>query len=278
AILTSVHPEYRQVLETYAKPLGLRLRQLPYGQELPELSQAACLIVQQPNFFGHLEEVDALSAAAHRAGALFVVSADPISLGLLQAPSEYGADIVVGEGQSLGNDIAFGGPYLGLFACRQQYVHRMPGRLVGATKDTRGQRGFVLTLQAREQHIRRERATSNICTNQALNALCATLYLVSLGPQGLREAANLCLQKSHYLASQLPPGFRLVFHTPFFQEMVVRCPRPPAEINRMLFDEGIVGGAELGRWYPELEDCLLLCTTEVVSRRAIDRLIACLGR
>src|SRR5262249_11159755 len=152
------------------------------------------------------------------AEALLVASVDPISLGILSSPGEYGADIVTGEGQSLGNNIAFGGPYVGLFACRQPYIRRMPGRLVGATVDHRGTRGFVLTLQAREQHIRREKATSNICTNQALNALCAALYLVALGKEGLREAAVLSTQKAHYLASQLPKGYSLKFDAPFFQE------------------------------------------------------------
>ncbi|MHB8620412.1 MAG: aminomethyl-transferring glycine dehydrogenase subunit GcvPA [Chloroflexota bacterium] len=284
-VLDSVHPEYREVLKTYAAPIGLDVVEVRYTRRddphptprLPDLSGACCLIAQNPNFFGHLEDMERLAGAAHAAGALFVASVDPISLGLLKSPAEYGADIVTGEGQGLGNPISFGGPYLGIFACREQHLRRMPGRLVGATTDSRGRRGFVLTLQAREQHIRRERATSNICTNQALNALYAALYLISLGKQGLREVANLCLQKSHYLAEHLPAGYHLKFATPFFQEMAVQCPCPPAEINARLLKEHVIGGAELGRWYPELEDCMLLCTTEMVSREAIDRLLAALA-
>ena len=186
--------------------------------------QTACVLVQHPNFFGCLEEVEQAAEIAHKAGALFVVSVDPISLGLLKRPGEYGADIVVAEGQSLGNPMAFGGPYLGIMACREQFLRRMPGRLVGQTVDRRGQRCWVLTLQTREQHIRREKATSNICTNQGLLALRATVYLALMGPAGMRDVAELCLQKSRYAAERLSavPSLSLAFDRPTFKEFVVR--------------------------------------------------------
>ncbi len=207
----SVHPEYRQVLATYLSDLDLELATVdtPEGTLRPgDLAAAidsdtACVLIQHPNFFGALEDVERLSAAAHAVGALSVVAVDPISLGLLKRPGDCGADIVVAEGQSLGSPMAFGGPYLGILACREQFVRRMPGRIAGQTVDRRGRRCWVLTLQTREQHIRREKATSNICTNQGLLALRATVYLAALGPQGLREVAELCLQKSHYAARQL---------------------------------------------------------------------------
>ncbi len=233
-VARSVHPEYRQVLATYLSHLDLELVTLetPGGTLRPEDlaaaldDQSACVLAQQPNFFGALEDPEALAAAAHAAGALFVVAVDPISLGLLKRPGDYGADIVVAEGQALGNPMAFGGPYLGILACREQFVRRMPGRIAGQTVDRRGRRCWVLTLQTREQHIRREKATSNICTNQGLFALRATVYLAALGPQGLGEVAGLCLQKSHYAARQLVEraGLALRFERPFFKEFVVRAP------------------------------------------------------
>ena len=186
--------------------------------------ETACVLVQHPNFFGCLEDVEQAAEIAHKAGALFVVSVDPISLGLLKRPGDYGADIVVAEGQSLGNPMAFGGPYLGIMACREQFVRRMPGRLVGQTVDRRGRRCWVLTLQTREQHIRREKATSNICTNQGLYALRATVYLSLMGPAGMRDVAELCLQKSRYAAERLAtaPSLSLRFDRPTFKEFVVR--------------------------------------------------------
>ena len=227
-----MHPEYRQVLATYLANLGVDLVTLdtPEGTISPaELAaavndQTACVLVQHPNFFGCLEEVEQAAEIAHQAGALFVVSVDPISLGLLKRPGEYGADIVVAEGQSLGNPMSFGGPYLGIMACREQFLRRMPGRLVGQTVDRRGHRCWVLTLQTREQHIRREKATSNICTNQGLLALRATVYLALMGPAGMRDVANLCLQKSRYAAERLSavPSLSLEFNRPTFKEFVVR--------------------------------------------------------
>jgi len=241
------------------------------------------VLVQNPGFLGSLgepRELKTLAAAAHAAGALFVVTADPISLGLFAPPSEYGADIVCGEGQSLGGGLSFGGPYLGYFACKQEYVHKMAGRIVGQTVDKNGKRGFVLTLSAREQHIRREKATSNICSNQALMSLAAAVYLTAMGKNGLRQVAELCFHKAHYAAQQLAavPGFALLSRRPFFKEFALRCPRPVAEINQYLLDEyGIIGGYDLSHDYPQLQNTMLVCVTEMNTREEIDELVEALG-
>jgi glycine dehydrogenase subunit 1 len=197
---------------------------------------------------------------------------DPISLGLFRPPGEYGADIAVGEGQSLGAPLSFGGPYLGLFACRQQYLRQMPGRLVGRTTDAQGRTGYVLTLQTREQHIRRERATSNICTSQQLVALAAAVYLAAMGKQGLRQVAELCYHKAHYAAERIAalPGYSLAGEGVFFKEFVVRCPRPPAEVNRALLERGTIGGLDVSDQTP---NGLLLCVTEMNTRAEIDALV-----
>ncbi len=282
-VAASVHPEYRQVLGTYLANLKAELITLgtPDGTlGLEETAaavndQTACVLVQHPNFFGCLEQVAELAEIAHRAGALFVVSVDPISLGLLRRPGDYGADIVVAEGQPLGIPMSFGGPYLGIMACREQFVRRMPGRLVGQTVDRRGRRCWVLTLQTREQHIRREKATSNICTNQGLMALRATVYLSAMGPQGLREVAELCLQKSHYAAERLTSSgrLRLAFNRPTFKEFVVRTGGLPVqELCDWALAAGVFAGVPLGRWYPELSDALLVAVTEKRTREEIDRL------
>ena len=281
--LESVHPEYRQVLATYLANTGVDLAMLdtPEGTISPaELAaavnpQTACVLVQHPNFFGCLEEVEKLAQIAHQAGALFVVSVDPISLGLLKRPGDYGADIVVAEGQSLGNPMAFGGPYLGIMACREPFVRRMPGRLVGQTVDRRGHRCWVLTLQTREQHIRREKATSNICTNQGLYALRATVYLALMGPTGMRAVADLCLQKARYAAERLAsiPSLSPAFNRPTFKEFVVRVKGRPAEaLIEKALAEKIFAGVPLGRWYPKLSDCLLVAVTEKRTKEEIDRL------
>jgi len=287
-VAPDIHPEYRQVLRTYLHGTDLLLT----GDEDPQAGledlralideDTACLLVQNPNFFGELlptnaDGLDGLADVLHEAGGLLVVAVDPISLGLFKPPGEYGADIVVGEGQPLGNHISFGGPYLGLFACRDQYKRRMPGRLAGATVDTEGRRGFVLTLATREQHIRRERATSNICTNQALCALAAGVYLAVMGKRGLRQVAELCYHRAHYAARQINqlPGFE-VLSRQFFKEFVVRCPKPPEEINARLLERKIVGGYDLGRDYPHLADCMLLCVTEMNTREQIDQLVMAL--
>jgi glycine dehydrogenase subunit 1 len=284
----SVHPEYRQVLGTYQANLDVELTTIgtPGGAlALADVAaaiddQTACLLVQHPNFFGCLEQVAELGEIAHRAGAMLVVSVDPISLGLLRRPGDYGADVVVAEGQSLGIPMSYGGPYLGIMACREQFVRRMPGRLVGQTVDRRGQRCWVLTLQTREQHIRREKATSNICTNQGLMALRATVYLSAMGPQGLRDVAQLCLQKSHYAAQRLTASgkLRLAFDGPTFKEFVVRTGgRSAEELCDRALKAGIFAGVPLGRWYPELSDALLVAVTEKRTKEEIDRLASVLA-
>jgi glycine dehydrogenase subunit 1 len=288
-----VHPQYRQTLRTY----------LPGGQmtvtgdenlhtNLDDLKgmldgDTACLIIENPNFFGELMDVDGLADAVHAAGALLVVVANPIiSLGLLKPPGDYGADIVVAEGQPLGAGLNYGGPYLGVFAAREQYVRRMPGRLVGETTDTEGRRGYVLTLTPREQHIRREKATSNICTNQGLIALMAGMYLAYMGRQGLRAVAELCYHKAHYAAAeidrldgyQVVKAHRALRHVPFFNEFPVKCPRPVAEINAALLEEGILGGYDLQQDYPHAQNEMLICVTEMNTREQIDRLVAALAK
>jgi len=286
-VAQSVHPEYRQILATYLANLDAELITVgtPEGAVAPEQletavnDQTACVLLQHPNFFGCLEEVEAAAEIAHRAGALLVVAVDPISLGLLKRPGDYGADIVVAEGQSLGNPMAFGGPYLGILACREQFVRRMPGRLVGQTVDRRGKRCWVLTLQTREQHIRREKATSNICTNQGLIALRAAVYLAAMGPQGMREVAELCLQKAHYAARRLTAesSLSMVFDRPTFKEFAVRSSdRPVEELLEAARAQGVFAGVPLGRWYPELADCLLVAVTEKRTKDEIDGLARCL--
>jgi glycine dehydrogenase subunit 1 len=285
-IAESVHPEYRRTLATYAANLDLHIETLPTPDGFLDPDhlkkalddQTLCVVAQHPNFFGCLEEVEALSAAAHGSGALFVVSFDPISLGLLKRPGQYGADIAVAEGQCLGNPMSYGGPYLGLLACREEFVRKMPGRLVGQTTDRNGKRCWVLTLQTREQHIRREKATSNICTNQGLMALKATVYLAALGPQGLKETAELCLRKAHYAADRLgEAGAALRFRRPFFKEFTVRTKgRAPALLMKLL-DAGYHGGLHLGRWYKPLDDCLTIAVTEKRTKAEIDSLVAALA-
>ena len=282
-VAQSVHPEYRQVLATYLANLDTELITVgtPDGAVAPEQlettvnDQTTCVLLQHPNFFGCLEEVEAAAEIAHRAGALLIVAVDPISLGLLKRPGDYGADIVVAEGQSLGNPMAFGGPYLGILACREQFVRRMPGRLVGQTVDRRGRRCWVLTLQTREQHIRREKATSNICTNQGLIALRAAVYLATMGPTGMRQVAELCLQKARYAAQRLTAGSSLclAFDRPTFKEFVVRSSdRPVEELLEAARAQGVFAGVRLGRWYPQLDDCMLVAITEKRTREEIDRL------
>ncbi|MFZ1935472.1 MAG: aminomethyl-transferring glycine dehydrogenase subunit GcvPA [Thermoguttaceae bacterium] len=284
----SVHPEHRQILATYLANQGTEIVTLETPEGTVDVSafaaavdaETACVLVQHPNFFGCLEEVEQLAEIAHRNGALFVVAVDPISLGLLKRPGQYGADIVVAEGQSLGNPMAFGGPYLGIMACREQFLRRMPGRLVGQTVDRRGHRCWVLTLQTREQHIRREKATSNICTNQGLLALRATVYLSLMGPTGMRQAAELCLQKARYAAERLAAVASLspAFDHPTFKEFVVRVKGGSVDsLVEKALGAKIFAGVPLGRWYPQLSDCLLLAVTEKRTKAEIDRLADVLG-
>jgi len=287
-VAESVHPDYRRTLRTYLANLEPRVETLPTPDgflnpdDLRRVidDQTACVVVQHPNFFGCLEEVEELAQAAHDRGALFVVSYDPISLGLLKRPGQYGADVAVAEGQCLGNPMTYGGPYLGLLSCREQFLRRMPGRLVGQTVDRNGKRCWVLTLQTREQHIRREKATSNICTNQGLMALKAAVYLAALGPQGLRETAELCLRKAHYAADALTviPEVRPRFSRPFFKEFTLRIPAPVPDVLAMLLAEGYHGGLHLGRWLPGLDDSISVAVTEKRTRAEINGLTAALAK
>jgi len=280
-----VHPEYRAVVRTYTQGMGLEITgDERLDADLPQVlahldGETACLIVQSPNFFGQIEELSAAAEAAHAQKALLVVVSDPIALGLLKPPGAFGADIVVGEGQGLGVGLNYGGPYLGFFATRMEHVRKMAGRLVGQTVDVEGKRGFVLTLSAREQHIRRDKATSNICTNQGLVALAAAVYMAALGRCGMRQVAGLCYHRAHYAADQIDglDGYAVLRDRPFFTEFVVRCPRPVAEINEELLDGwGIIGGYDLGRDYPHLRDHMLLCVTEMNPREEIDMLVEAL--
>jgi glycine dehydrogenase subunit 1 len=279
----AMHPHYRQTVHTYIEGSDILLtgEDTPLDDHFAALTQlidenTALVMVQYPDFFGRIFDYTALAEATHAGGALFGVSINPIALGLLKPPGEFGADIVTGEGQPLGIPLSFGGPYLGLFTTRKKYVRKMAGRLVGETVDSRGQRGYVLTLTAREQHIRREKATSNICTNQGLMALASVVYLSLLGKNGLRQVAELCYHKAHYAADRLAslPGFELSFSdTPFFNEFVVKCPRPVAEINDFLLDNDILGGYDLGQDYPQLEQHMLLAVTEMNTKKDIDYLV-----
>ena len=279
----SVNPRYRGVVRTYLHGTEVAL----VGEEVADAAglvelldgEAAALVIQNPNFFGQFEETLGLAEAVHDAGALLIVVADPISLGLFQSPGAYGADVVVAEGQPLGIPLSFGGPHLGVFATRKQYVHRMPGRLVGETVDAKGRRGYVLTLAAREQHIRRARATSNICTNSGLMALAAATYLATMGETGLRQVAELCYHKSHYAAERIGAIAGLQINpqaplNPFFKEFVVSLPQPVEEVNRFLLKEyRIIGGYDLGHSYAGRECHMLIAVTEINKRAAIDRLV-----
>jgi glycine dehydrogenase subunit 1 len=278
-----LHPHYRQTVHTYVQGtpvyvVGDRPEELnngPDGLNKYLDADTALVVVQYPDFLGRVYDFTDLANQVHHAGALLAVAVNPIALGLLKPPGEFGADIVTGEGQPLGIPLSYGGPYLGIFATRQQYVRKMAGRLVGETIDNRGQRAYVLTLTAREQHIRREKATSNICTNQGLIALAATVYMSILGKHGLREVAELCYHKAHYAAKKIAeiPGFSLGSEAPFFHEFGVRCPLPVSEINEHLLEYGILGGYDLGQDYPQLKDHMLLAFTEMNSQEDIDLLV-----
>jgi glycine dehydrogenase subunit 1 len=282
-----VHPEWRGVVATYVAERGTELvvADVDVGGGLLEMQpealldeSTACVVVQQPSFFGTIQDWTALRAACDRVGALLVMAVNPIALGLLKTPGEWGADIAVAEGQPLGIGMSYGGPWVGLMATRQQYVRQLPGRIVGQAFDGEGRRGYVLTLQAREQHIRREKATSNICTSQQLLALHASIYLSLMGPAGLRQAAVSCYQLAHYAAERIArlPGYAVLTPEPFFHEFVVRGTRAPEEITRRLLAQDILAGLPLGRLYPGLADCALYCCTEMNTSDEIDRLVAAL--
>ncbi len=287
-VASTLHPLYREVLRTYTRGQNIEVVEVPEVDGTTDVSaltaevvhDTACVLIQHPNFYGVLEDVDAISQAAHEAGALLVTSNDPISLGVLKPPGAYGTDIATGEGQPLGIPLSFGGPYLGLFAVKQNLVRRMPGRLIGMTVDTQGRRGFVMTLQTREQHIRREKATSNICTNQGLLALAATVHLALLGKQGFRRVAEMSLQKSHYLAQRIAelPGFQLAHNRPFFKEFVVRTPIPAEKLVQKLLNDKIFAGVPLSQFYPERTHDLLVAVTEKRTREEMDRFVEVLKR
>jgi glycine dehydrogenase subunit 1 len=289
-ISPAVHPQYRETVRTYlsahATPIAGDDDATIDASQLVSLmdGETAALVVQSPNFFGQLERVEELAEAAHRAGALLIVATDPIALGLFRPPGNCGADVAVAEGQPLGIPPCFGGPHLGIFATRMAHVRRMSGHLVGETVDASGRRGYVLTLATREQHIRRARATSNICTNSALCALAGAVYLSTLGKRGLRRVAELCYQKSHYAAAEIGKLNGFVINPqqpgqPFFKEFVVRIPAPVGDINARLYEQfGIVGGYDLGNDYAHLTDHMLIAVTEVNSRASIDRLVMALRK
>jgi len=283
-VSAGVHPEYRQVLATTShahgpRPVEVALSGRGYTP-LESLAAAvdgdtAAVVVQQPNFLGGLEEMAAAAQLAHDAGALFVAVVDPLSLGLLKPPGEYGADIAIGEAQSLGNYLSFGGPYLGFMAVAEPLLRRLPGRIAGETVDTEGKRGYVLTLQTREQHIRRERATSNICSNHALNALAALVYLSWLGKEGLPELSLHCARKAAYLRERLTalPGVEPLPDGPVFREFGLRLPVPAGQLVEALVPQGYLAGVDAGRWYPGLEDVLLVAVTERRTRAQLDAFV-----
>jgi glycine dehydrogenase subunit 1 len=283
----AVHPHYRRVIATYTAGLDLEYHEVPFladGRtdlkclDPGSMGEVACVVMGYPNVFGVLEDLNSAAEIAHASGALLVTAtAEPISLGLCQPPGRLGADVAVGEGQSLGLPLSYGGPGVGLFAVRERFVRHMPGRVVGATVDSQGRRGYVLTLAAREQHIRRERATSNICTNQALCAIGVAVYLSLLGKHGLRELAALNYRRAHRAAARLvAAGARLRFCAPFFNEFVIEIPAARARWER-LAREGIMAGFPLAEWYPELHDCLLVAVTEVHRTADVEKLVAGLG-
>lgn len=284
AVSMVVHPNYRQVLKTYMRGIGSEIVEIPYSPaegltDLEALNEditdkTAAVIIQYPNFFGCVEDLQEAARLAHEKGVLLIAVIDLISMGILKSPGELGADIVVGEGQPLGKALSYGGPSLGIFACKEEHIRQMPGRVVGETRDKNGRRGYVLTLQTREQHIKRERATSNICTNEALVALIAAVYLAALGKQGLKDVAGLCLRKSHYAYDQFlkRSGVGSVFSAPFFKEFVVRLKKEPSQVNRKLIKNKIIGGLDLGVYYPELKNHMLIAVTEKRTKEEIDSL------
>jgi len=280
----TVHPQYREVIRTYAQGMGLEeagddaSANPEAGPEAltPLVDESTMLVVvQYPDFFGRVYDYTKLIEDAHTKGAMVCVVANPTALLMLKTPAEMGADIVVGEAQPFGIPLWYGGPYLGFFTTKKSFVHKMAGRLIGETVDSRGQRSYVLTLTSREQHIKRERATSNICTNQGLLALCAAVYISALGKTGLQQVANLCYQKAHYAAKELGKikGFEINFEEPFFHEFVLRCPKPAGEVNEYLLEHGIFGGYDLSQDYPSLKNHILVAVTEMNSKQEIDTLM-----
>ena len=278
-----VHPHYRQVLQTYLSDLPAVYKEVPLKNGVTDMQgleglleeDTAAVVTQSPNFLGLIERVDTITKFAHANESLSIQSFNPLSLGILKRPGEMDVDIATGEGQPLGIPLQFGGPYLGLFTCKTQFMRKMPGRLIGQTLDLEGKRAFCLTLQTREQHIRREKATSNVCTNQGLLALRASVYLATMGPRGLREAAQLCFNKSSYFAGRLnDAGLATQFPgQPFFNEVLVKLDRPIKQVMEEAADAGYLAGYDISRDYPELGDCLLVATTEKRTKAEIDALV-----
>lgn len=284
----SVHPHTRETLHTYLRDLSMeivtcgiqdgRTNEDEFRSKID--ADTTAVVIQTPNFFGCIEQLGRLAEIAHAAGALVIAAVDPLSCGLLKRPGQLGADIVVGDGQSLGMPMSFGGPTLGFMACREQFMRKLPGRLVGATTDLSGRRAYCLTLQTREQHIRRERATSNICTNQGLLAIRAAIYLSAVGPRGLARIARLCLEKAHHAAQAIAAidGFRIRFASPFFKEFVVQTRREVPRVLEQCRKKGILAGIPLGQWYPELADCFMVACTEKRTQEDINGLVSALSR
>jgi glycine dehydrogenase subunit 1 len=274
AVLDTVDERHVEVMRSYSRHKGIRIEVVDSASPaVPE--DAAALMVQSPNVFGVIEDLTPWSKMAHAGGALSVAHVNPTMLGMFKTPGESDVDICTAEGQPLGVPVSYGGAYVGLFSCKQAHIRQMPGRVVGRTTDTKGRTGYVLTLQTREQHIRRERATSNICTSTQLIGLMVTSYVATLGKQGLRRVAELCYQKAHYAASEISklPGYSLPVQGTFFHEFVVKCPKPAAEVNRELLKHGIIGGYDLSHRIP---DSVLLCVTETNSRQEVDALVSAL--
>lgn len=277
----SIHPEYIEVIKTYTKFLDIDMK----GNDEPDMdvhtlaeqadNKTACLVVQYPDFFGKLQDLKGLAQKVHEKGSLLVVHVDPIMCGLFKNPGAFDADIITGEGQSLGNYINFGGPYLGIFGCKESLVRKMPGRIAGQTQDRNGKSGYVLTLNTREQHIRREKATSNICTNQGLMALRAAIYLTAVGKSGIRKIGELCYQKAHYAATKINsiPGCTVDFSRPFFKEFVVDLPYSADTLFNKLLNQNIRPGVPLGRFFSNMKNKLLICVTEVNTKNQIDQLV-----
>ncbi|MGI6537352.1 MAG: aminomethyl-transferring glycine dehydrogenase subunit GcvPA [Caldicoprobacterales bacterium] len=278
----TIHPDTRRVLSTYLKYRGIELVTIPMTNGVTDIEilkkevseNTAAIILQTPNFLGYLENMEEAEKIIHKNKGLLILSVDPISLGIFKSPGEWGADIAIGDGQSLGNPMSFGGPTLGFIACSKDLIRKMPGRIVGQTTDKEGRRGFVSTLQTREQHIRRQKATSNICSNQALNALAACAYLITMGKKGLHDVARLCYDKAHYAADIITESgkYRLAFEQPFFKEFPILSEFPVKKIQKKLLENGIIGGYSLHKDFPILKNVILYCVTEKRTKKEIDYL------
>ncbi len=279
AVSNCLNPEYLAVVSTYVQSCGLKLETIASEQGKTQLfkpgNDIAAVIVQYPNYYGTVEDLKILETTIHAAGALLIVVSDPIALGYLTPPGDFAADIVVGDAQPCGNGLSFGGPSAGFMACRKDYIRQLPGRLAGITVDSGGRRAYTLTLQAREQHIRRSKATSNICTNQALNALTMLVYLSALGPEGLKSIAHASMQKAHYLAGEMTkiPGVKLAFNSSFFSEFAITTPKPAKELLKLLEAQNILGGLELSSSDAKLNNGILIATTEMNSKNEMDNYV-----